>query len=107
MFTAFVVLVFSAIALFEIPSGRRYEQGSLGERIYAFTRGPLRRLWKRVRGLPPVEMHYISQSVVREIIEANHGRLVDATQRGSVRGLRVGMLYCAVREQKVKTDPVR
>jgi hypothetical protein len=51
-----------------------------------------------MRGMPPVEIHYISQSLVEEIIKANGGRLIDATQQGSVRGSRVSMLYCAIRD---------
>jgi ubiquinone/menaquinone biosynthesis C-methylase UbiE len=86
------------VALFQVPSGPRHDPGSLGAKIYSLKRGPLRRFWKRIRGMPPVEIHYINQSLVEEIIRANGGRLIDATQQGSVRGSRVSMLYCAVRE---------
>lgn len=93
----FRILRPGGVALFQIPSGPRHEPGSLGAKIYAIKRGPLRRFWKRIRGLPPVEIHYINQSLVEEIIAANGGRLIDVTQQGSVRGSRVSMLYCAVR----------
>ena len=85
------------VALFQVPSGPRHDPGSLGAKIYAIKRGPLRRFWKRIRGMPPVEIHYINQSIVEEIVEASGARLIDATQQGSVRGSRVSMLYCAVR----------
>ena len=94
----FRVLRPGGVALFQVPSGPRHEPGSFGAKIYAIKRGPLRRFWKRIRGMPPVEIHYINQSLVEEIIQASGGRLIDATQQGSVRGSRVSMLYCAIRE---------
>ncbi len=94
----FRILQPGGVALFQIPSGPRHEPGLLGAKIYAIKRGPLRRFWKRIRGMPPVEIHYINQSLVEEIIKASGGRLIDATQQGSVRGSRVSMLYCAIRE---------
>jgi ubiquinone/menaquinone biosynthesis C-methylase UbiE len=94
----FRILQPGGVALFQIPSGPRHEPGSLDAKIYSIKRGPLRRFWKRIRGMPPVEIHYVNQSLVEEIIEASGGRLIDATQKGSVRGSRVSMLYCAVRE---------
>lgn len=94
----FRVLRSGGVALFQVPSGPRHDPGSLGAKIYSIKRGPLRRFWKRIRGMPPVEIHYINQSLVEEIIETSGGRLIDATQQGSVRGSRVSMLYCAVRD---------
>ncbi len=93
----FRILRPGGVALFQIPSGPRHDPGSLGAKIYAIRRGPLRRFWKRIRGMPPVEIHYINQSLVEEIIEASGAHLIDATQQGSVRGSRISMLYCAVR----------
>lgn len=93
----FRILRAGGVALFQIPSGPRHDPGSLGAKIYSIKRGPLRRFWKRIRGMPPVEIHYINQSLVEEIIESSGGRLIDASQQGSVRGSRVSMLYCAVR----------
>ncbi len=94
----FRILRPGGVGVFQIPSGPRHEPGSLGAKIYSVKRGPLRRFWKRIRGLPPVEVHYLNQAVVEDIIEAGGGRVVDATQQGSVRGCRVSMLYCAVCE---------
>jgi ubiquinone/menaquinone biosynthesis C-methylase UbiE len=94
----FRILRPGGVALFQIPSGPHHESDSLGARIYSTKRGPLRRFWKRIRGMPPVEIHYINQSLVEEIIKASGGRLIDETQQGSVRGSRISMLYCAVRE---------
>ena len=93
----FRILRPGGVALFQVPSGPRHDPGSLGAKIYSIKRGPLRRFWKRIRGMPPVEIHYVNQSLVEDIIEASGARLIDATQQGSVRGSRVSMLYCAVR----------
>lgn len=94
----FRILRPGGVALFQIPSGPRHDPGSLGAKIYSIKRGPIRRFWKRIRGLPPVEIHYINQKLIEEIIEASGGRLVDSKQQGSVRRSRVSMLYCAVRD---------
>ncbi len=56
----FRILRPGAVALFQIPSGPRHEPGLLGAKIYAIKRGPLRRFWKRIRGMPPVEIHYVN-----------------------------------------------
>ncbi len=101
----FRILQPAGVALFQIPSGPRHDPGSLGAKIYSIKRGPLRRFWKRIRGMPTVEIHYLNQSLVEEIIRASGGRLIDATQQGSIRGSRVSMLYCAVRNE-LGTDPV-
>lgn len=85
------------VTLFQIPSGARHEPGSIGARIYSFRRGPLRRLWKRVRGLPTVEMHYVHHSLVEEVLTRSGARLVDRSQFGSVHRHRVSLRYCAVR----------
>ncbi len=94
----FRVLRPGGIAMFQIPSGRRHKPGSLGEKLSQVARGPLRRLWKRVRGKPTVEMHQIHRSRVEEIIAESGGRLIDVRQFGSVRITRVSYMYCAVRE---------
>ena len=49
----FRVLRPGGVALFQIPSGPRHEPGSFGAKIYAIKRGPLRRFWKRIRGMSP------------------------------------------------------
>ncbi len=93
----FRILKPGGVALFQIPSGARYEPGSVRESFYNFTRGPMKRLWKRMRGKPPVEMHQVARSRVEEIIKESGGRLVDAEQFGSVRRTRTSFRYCAVR----------
>jgi SAM-dependent methyltransferase len=93
----FRVLRPGGVAVFQIPSGPRHDPGSLGARWYRIKRGPLRRLWKRLRGKAPVEIHYLNRGVVEDIIAAAGGRLVDVRQEGSVRRSRVSLVYTAVR----------
>ncbi len=94
----FRILRPGGIAMFQLPSGPRHDPGTFGARIYSLKRGPLRRLWKRLRGKPPVEIHYVNQSLIEEIIRLSGGRLVEARQEGSVRRSRVSMFYTAVRK---------
>jgi len=91
----FRILKPGGVAFFQIPSGPRHEPGSIGTKIYAFKHGPLRRFWKRLRGLPTVEMHYIHHSLVERIIKDSGAKLIDSNQYGSVRSDRVSMFYCA------------
>lgn len=94
----FRILRPGGVAMFQIPSGPRHDPGTLGARVYSIKRGPLRRLWKRIRGKPTVEIHYLNQSLVEDIIRNSGGRLVDTRQEGSVRRSRVSLFYTAIRE---------
>ena len=66
--------------------------------MYSIRKGPLKRFWKRLRGKPPVEIHYLNKSVVEEIIAGAGGRLIEARQDGSVRRSRVSMFYTVTRD---------
>ncbi len=81
------------LALFQVPSGPRLAPGGLGAAWYRFRSGPLRRAWKRLRGKPPVEIHYVNRERVLELLEGAGGRVVDAWQEGSVRRKRVSWFY--------------
>ena len=65
------------LALFQVPDGRHFPAGSIRERITEFARGPLRRLSKRLRGKPPVEIHYVARARVEAILRARGGELLD------------------------------
>lgn len=93
----FRVLKPGGMAMFQIPSGKPVVKGSPGEKWYNLKTGPLRRFWKRVRGMQPVEMHHIHRSQVEELIDRAGGQLVKAVQRGSVRRHRTSYFYCAIR----------
>lgn len=65
------------LALFQVPDGRHFPAGSIRERVTEFVRGPLRRLTKRLRGKPPVEIHYVARPRVEAILAARGGTLLD------------------------------
>jgi ubiquinone/menaquinone biosynthesis C-methylase UbiE len=70
------------IALFQVPNGKYYAPGSFAESWYLFKRTYVRRFWKRVRGKPAYEMHYIPRAEVERIIAEGGGKLIDSTHFG-------------------------
>lgn len=89
----FRVLRPGGIAMFHIPCGKRHEPGSLSAWWYTFNHGWLKRFTKRLRGKPPVEMHYTSRSRVEEIIENAGATILDVRQAGSTRRSRLGLMF--------------
>lgn len=87
------VLKAGGVALFQLPDGPYHSPGSLGERWYSFRRGPLRRGWKRVRGKPTVEIHYVNQRRVGEIVETAGGTVVDIRDDETARRGRKSLFY--------------
>ena len=96
----FRVLRAGGIAVFQIPSGRRYRPGSLSALAYRLRRQYLRRLWKIVRGRPPVEIHYIAREDVQRMIDSRGGQLVDVTCWPDPAKLKPNFRYCAVKLSK-------
>jgi SAM-dependent methyltransferase len=94
----FRILRPGGIAYFQIPSGKRHDPGTFGAWLYGLRRGTLKRWWKSLRGKPPVELHYVNQGIIEEIIRDSGGRLVAAHQKGSVHSWRVSIFYAAVRQ---------
>ncbi len=93
----FRVLRPGGVAIFQVPSGKPYEPGSLRAKAYSIRRHHLRRIWKVVRGKPPVEMHYIALEQVKRIIEESGGRLRDVVEIGKKRKRRKNFRYCATK----------
>jgi hypothetical protein len=60
-----------------------------------FWRGPVRRLSKRVRGKPPVEIHYVPRRRVEELIGDSDGELVDVYDLTRGRKRWTSFRYCA------------
>ncbi len=83
----------SGVALFQVPDGPAIRPGSLAAAWYRFRSGPLRRGWKRMRGKPTVEIHWINARRVRTLLERAGGELLDSWQEGSVRRRRVSRFY--------------
>ncbi len=92
----FRILRPGGVAIFQVPSGKPYRAGSLRARLYTLRRHYLRRIWKIVRGKPPVEMHYIALEQVKRAIEESGGRLVDVVEVGQ-RKRRKNYRYCATK----------
>ena len=70
------------IAVFQVPNGKAYNPGSLGERWYRLRRQHLRRFWKALRGKPQYEMHYIPRAEVESIISKGGAKMVDVQTFG-------------------------
>lgn len=64
-------------AHFQIPSGMRMKEGGVLQKLYDIKRGPVRRFWKRIRGKQPVEIHYLNDQVVTEIVETSGAKVLD------------------------------
>ncbi len=91
----FRVLRPGGVAIFQVPSGKPYKAGSVRAWLYTIRRRHLRRIWKIVRGRPPVEMHYIALEQVKYIVEQSGGRLVDIVDVGKGRKRGKNFRYCA------------
>lgn len=70
------------VALFQVPNGKPYTRDSLAELMYTIRRRYLRRFWKRLRGKPEYEMHYIPRVEVERIVAEAGATMVDVTHFG-------------------------
>lgn len=92
----FRVLRPGAVAVFQVPNGRAFAPRSLRALLYTIRRRHLRRLWKIVRGRPPVEMHYVPRERVERLVSES-GALIDVLDV-SRKGKRArNYRYCAVK----------
>jgi SAM-dependent methyltransferase len=65
------------LAVFQVRIGRRIEPGTLSAILYKVRREYLRRLWQRLRGRIPYEMHFVATSQVEEAVARGGGRVLD------------------------------
>jgi SAM-dependent methyltransferase len=91
------------VAVFQIPDGPDFPAGSIRERLVEFWRGPVRRLSKRIRGRPPVEIHYVARPRVEALVEASDAELLDALDLGDGRKRWTSFRYC-VRKNVARVD---
>lgn len=87
------------VAVFQVPNGKALTPGSVGARLYTLRRRYLRRAWKIVRGLPPIEMHYIARSEVERIVEGSGGRVIDVVDVGRGGTPNKSLRYCAIKRE--------
>jgi len=92
----FRVLKPKGLTVFQMRGGPPVRPGSLGEKIYLLRRRSLRRLWKRVRGRPPYEMHHIARELLEEHIRDSGGALLDVVHLGG-KARYPSFRYCAER----------
>ncbi len=84
------------LAIFQIPNGKAYREGSLGARFYTFRHRYVRWCWKRLRGRRPVEIHYIPRPTVERIVGESGGRMFDVVDVG-LRRRGKSYRYCATK----------
>lgn len=84
------------LAIFQTRNGPRIEPGTFRARLYALRREHLRRLWRRLRRRVPYEMHYISHSLVEELVDMSRGRMVDVVDLSQGRPNR-SLRYCVTK----------
>lgn len=73
----------NGVALFQTPNGNAYAPGSFAEFMYAVRRRYIRRFWKRLRGKPEYEMHYIPRVEIEKTVAAAGATMVDITHFGN------------------------
>lgn len=93
----FRILRPGGVAVFQVPDGRPFAPGSLGERFTEFVRGPVRRFSKKLRGKAPVEIHYLARPRVEAAIQKGDADLVDVHDIAGGRKRWGSLRYCAVK----------
>lgn len=84
------------IAIFQTRNGPRITPGTFGAWLYALRREHLRRLWQRIRGRIPYEIHHLARAHVEEIVATAGGRMLDVADMSAGRPGR-SLRYCATR----------
>jgi 2-polyprenyl-3-methyl-5-hydroxy-6-metoxy-1,4-benzoquinol methylase len=65
------------VAAFQMRNGPDVRPGSMREQLYLLNRVHLRRLFQRVRGRTPYEMHYVARAQVEQALAEVGGRLLE------------------------------
>lgn len=73
------------VAVFQIRNGPYIPPDSWRERLYRLRRQHFRRWWRRVRGRPVYEMHFINRTRVEALIQEEGGRVVDVRDLSTTR----------------------
>ncbi|MBR9989554.1 MAG: class I SAM-dependent methyltransferase [Gemmatimonadetes bacterium] len=90
------VLQPGGLAIFQTRNGPRIVPGTLRARLYVLRREHFRRVWQRLRGRAPYEMHYLNRGVIEEIVAKRGGRMLDVVDMNPKRPGR-SLRYCATR----------
>lgn len=73
----FRVLKPGGLACFHVPTGPDYRNSVWRSKAYTLWHRVLRPAGKKIRGLAPVEIHYIPRARVEELVTQSGGRLLD------------------------------
>jgi len=84
------------LAIFQARNGPRVNPGTPRAWLYTLRRQYLRRLWRRLRGRLPYEMHFLARSRVEEAIAMSGGRVVDVVDLSEGRPGK-SLRYCATK----------
>lgn len=104
----FRVLRPGGIAVFQVPNGRAFAPGSLRAFLYTLRRRHLRRIWKVIRGRPPIEMHYVPRERVERLVGESGGVLIDVLDVSRMGKRARNYRYCAVkRDARHASSPSR
>lgn len=87
------VLRSGGVAVFQIRNGPHIPPGSIRAWLYRLKHQRFRRWWKRIRGKPDYEMHWLNRERVSGIIAEEGGRVVDVEDLSTTRpGLSLRMV---------------
>ncbi|MEJ2504090.1 MAG: class I SAM-dependent methyltransferase [Gemmatimonadota bacterium] len=81
------------LAVFQMRNGPRIEPGTVRAWLYTAQREYFRRFWKRLRGKPAYEMHFLARSRVEEAVAAAGGDVIDVVDLSRSRRNR-SLRYC-------------
>ncbi len=70
------ILTPGGTAIFQVRIGKLVEPGTIAAWLYRLKREHLRRLWQRLRGRIPYEMHYVAREQVEESVARAGGRIL-------------------------------
>jgi SAM-dependent methyltransferase len=84
------------LAIFQTRNGPRIRPGTLRALLYKLRREHFRRLWQRLRGRAPYEMHWLARAHVEEIVREAGGRMIDVVDMNSQRPGR-SYRYCVAK----------
>ena len=91
----FRVLRPGGIALFQMRNGPLVRPGTARHLLYRLNREHLRRFIQRLRGRPPMEIHFLARSEVERVIAGSGGEVVDVTDLSSPAREGKSLRYCA------------
>ena len=94
----FRLLRADGVVIFQVPCGQSPPDGTWGDRWRRFRwryLGPLRTRWKKLRGVPVIEMHPVARSRIEQLVGSGNGELVDVVEDTAAGRRYQSLRYCA------------